>query len=156
MTSANRCHSHQSKPYTWCNGLYDWCASAAVSYCRDRHRYRYQVRSGSPHAPTGATSLVVNCAHDGNVRHHACRFAVSDLLSIGVTGVRNYLEIVYSRAFLAASAIGFKHRISDASSTTACATINACSASTAVWTLYAGERLSHQHKPGLRLHVLTC
>ena len=75
----------------------------------------------------------------GNVRHHACRFAVSDQVSIGVTGVGDYLELSTSSALFAASAIGFKQRISDASSTTACATINACFASTAVRTLYAGR-----------------
>jgi len=65
VTSANKRRSRQPKPYIWCSGLYGWCACAGVSYCQGRHMYRCQVRSGSPHARTGAIALVVNCAHDG-------------------------------------------------------------------------------------------
>jgi hypothetical protein len=34
-----------------------------------------------------AIALIVDGALDGNVRHHAFRFTVGDLLSIGVTSV---------------------------------------------------------------------
>jgi hypothetical protein len=47
-----------------------------------------------------AIALIVDCAHDRNMRHHACRFAVSDLFSIGVTGVRHYLETIYPKCSL--------------------------------------------------------
>jgi hypothetical protein len=42
-----------------------------------------------------AIALIINRSHDGNIRDHACRFAVSNLLSIGVTGVRHNLKTIY-------------------------------------------------------------
>jgi hypothetical protein len=47
-----------------------------------------------------AIALIVNRAHDGNMRDHACRFAVSHLFSIGVAGVRHYLEAIYPKCSL--------------------------------------------------------
>jgi hypothetical protein len=47
-----------------------------------------------------AVALIVDCALDRNVRHHACRFTVSDLLSVGVTGIRHYLETLYPKCSL--------------------------------------------------------
>ena len=42
-----------------------------------------------------AITSIINCAHDGNLRDHVCRFAVCDLFSIGVTArpplFENYL-----------------------------------------------------------------
>lgn len=56
-------------------------------------------------AEKAAIALVVNCALDGNMRHHACRFAVSDLLSIGVTGVSTIWKLSTSGALFAASTL---------------------------------------------------
>ncbi len=47
-----------------------------------------------------AITLIINCAHYGNMRDHACRFAVSDLFSIGVTCVRHYLKTIYPKCSL--------------------------------------------------------
>ena len=65
----------------------------------------------------------INSALDVNKSDHSCRVAVSDLFSIGVTGVRPYLKTIYPRILFAASAIGRRRRISDASGTTARVTI---------------------------------
>src|ERR1017187_5885051 len=47
-----------------------------------------------------AIALIINCAHDGNMWDHACRFAFSELFSIGVTRIRHYLETVYPECSL--------------------------------------------------------
>ncbi len=100
VTSTNRSRNRQTKPYTWCNGLCDWYVSATVSYHQGRHRYRYPVHNGSLYDRKECHRLIVYCAHDRNVRHHVCRFAVCNLFSIGITGVGHYLEAIHLKCLL--------------------------------------------------------
>jgi len=87
----------------------------------------------------GAIPLVVDRAHDRNIRQHPGAFAVRHLLTIGVAGIRYDFEIFQFKGVHCS--LGHWLQTPDIRSIeyNACATINACSASTAVWTLYAGS-----------------
>src|SRR5258707_8195697 len=64
-----------------------------------------------------AIALIIDWSLDRNMRHHARRFAVSDLFSIGVAGAATIWKLSTPSALFAASAIGWRQRLSAASST---------------------------------------
>src|SRR6266566_570290 len=82
-----------------------------------------------------AISLVVDRARHRDVRHDALRFTSLGLLTIGVTAsATTCSDSGCPNASRAASAIGSRRLLSPAVSVILCATISACSASTAVCT----------------------
>jgi hypothetical protein len=86
----------------------------------------------------GAIAMWVSGPRSGNARLDAITFALGCLLSIRVARVCNDMEVSFPSTAFAAAAIGFRLRLSAASSTTSWATISACSASTELCKLYAG------------------
>ena len=102
-------------PCTSCTGLYDWCVCAASRLSAGTDigiaiRFITEVAA----AEQRAIALVIDGAHDGNIRHHARRFAVSDLLSIGVTCVRHYVEAICFNCLFRRLRHGLRQRISEA------------------------------------------